>query len=152
MSGMVRIQDDFHNGVHSLFPEIMDAFFARQPFDVYGVSILMPSETAPENVVEGVQVPTDPPIQNRCEHLFYLVIEAIHVGEVAAVDGEFLPLRLFFLHDIPSFSYHFIQQGSVALHQLQMGAQRFQSVPHHLGGEVPVRCDSGGQLRDVLLP
>ena len=60
--GMVRIQDNFCNGVHGLSPEITDAFFIGQPLDVDGLSILMPPKTAPENIVESVQVPTVLPI------------------------------------------------------------------------------------------
>ena len=67
--GMIRIQNDFCNGVHSLFSESADAFFIGQPLDVDGVSILMPPKTAPKNIVESVQVPTDLPIQATDEHL-----------------------------------------------------------------------------------
>ena len=49
-------------------------------------------------------------------------------------------------------SSHFIQQGSVALHQFQMGTQRFQSALHRLGGQIPVWGNFSGQLREVLLP
>ena len=49
-------------------------------------------------------------------------------------------------------SSHLIQQGSVALHQFQMGAQRFQSALHRLGGQIPVRGNFSGQLREILLP
>ena len=49
-------------------------------------------------------------------------------------------------------SSHLIQQGSVALHQLQMGAQRFKSALHRLGGQLPVCGNFGGQLREALLP
>ena len=49
-------------------------------------------------------------------------------------------------------SSHLIQQGSVALHQFQMGAQRFKPALHRLGGQIPVRGNFSGQLREVLLP
>ena len=49
-------------------------------------------------------------------------------------------------------SSHFIQQGYIALHQLQMGAQRFKSALHRLSGQIPVRGNFGRQLREVLLP
>ena len=49
-------------------------------------------------------------------------------------------------------SSHFIQQGYIALHQLQMGAQRFKSALHRLGGQIPVCGNFGGQLREALLP
>src|SRR5699024_6405600 len=88
--GMVRIQNDFHNGVHSLFSEITDAFFIGQPLDVDGLSILMPSKTAPENIAKGVQVPTDLPVQTEGKYPLHLVIKAGHVRKAAAVDGEHL--------------------------------------------------------------
>lgn len=59
MSGTVRIQYDFRNDVHGLFAEIMDAFFIGQPLDMDGLAILMPPKTAPQDVVESVQVPPD---------------------------------------------------------------------------------------------
>ena len=49
-------------------------------------------------------------------------------------------------------SSHLIQQGSVALHQFQMGAQRFKPALHRLGGQIPVWGNFSGQLREVLLP
>jgi len=60
--GMIRIQNDFCNGVHSLFSEIADAFFIGQPLDAEGLAILMPPKTASENVIEGVQVSTNLPV------------------------------------------------------------------------------------------
>ena len=88
MPGMVCIQNDFHNGVHILFSEITDAFFIGQPLDVDGLSILMPPETAPENIVESVQVPTDLPVQAEGKYPLHLVIKTGHAGKAAAVDGE----------------------------------------------------------------
>ena len=88
--GMVCIQNDFHNGVHRLFSEITDAFFIGQPLDVDGLSILMPPKTAPKNIVESVQVPTDLPIQATDEHLLHLVIKTGHVRKAATVNGEHL--------------------------------------------------------------
>lgn len=98
---MVRIQNDFHNGVHSLFPEITDAFFIDQPLDVDGLSILMPSKTAPENIVKGVQVTTDLSVQAEGKYSLHLVIKAGHVRKAAPVDDELLPLWLLRLHGIP---------------------------------------------------
>ena len=49
-------------------------------------------------------------------------------------------------------SSHFVQQGRIVLHQFQMGAQRFKSALHRLGGQIPVRGNFSGQLREVLLP
>ena len=39
--------------------------YKRQPLDVDGLSMLMPPKTAPENIIESVQVPTNLPVQ-RC--------------------------------------------------------------------------------------
>ena len=47
-------------------------------------------------------------------------------------------------------SSHLIQQGSVALHQFQMGAQRFKPALHRLGGQIPVRGNFSGQLREIM--
>lgn len=46
----------------------------------------------------------------------------------------------------------FIQQSSIALHQFQMGAQRIKPALHRLGGQIPVRGNFSGQLREILLP
>lgn len=97
------IQNDFHNGVHSLFPEITDAFFKGQPLDVDGLSILMPPKTAPENIVKGVQVPTDLPVQTEGKYPLHLVIKTGHVRKAAAVDGE----HLSHIHINGSFKWYF---------------------------------------------
>ena len=49
-------------------------------------------------------------------------------------------------------SSHFVQQGRIVLHQFQMGAQRFKSALYRLGGQIPVRGNFSGQLRELLLP
>ena len=49
-------------------------------------------------------------------------------------------------------SSHFIQQGTAGLRQLQMGAQRFKSALHHLGGQIPAWGNFSSQLQEVLLP
>ena len=36
------------------------------------------------------------------------------------------------------------------MHQLQMGAQRFQTALHYLDSQIPVRGNSGGQLQEIL--
>ena len=54
----------------------------------------MPSKTAPENIVESVQVPTVLPVQTKGKHPLHLVIKTSHVRKAATVDGELLPLWL----------------------------------------------------------
>ena len=103
MPGMVRIQNDFHNGVHSLFPEITNAFFIGQPLDVDGLSMLMPPKTASENIVESVQVPTDLPVQTECKYQLHVVLKPGHVRKAAAVDREHLSC----VHMNGSFEWYF---------------------------------------------
>ena len=54
MSRTVSIQNNFCNGVYGLLTQIADAFLLGNPFDVNRLPILMPSKTAPENIIKGI--------------------------------------------------------------------------------------------------
>ena len=66
--------------------------------DVDGLSILMPPKTAPKNIVESVQVPTDLPVQTECKYPLHLVIKPGHIRKAAAVDGEHLSYAVSYTH------------------------------------------------------
>lgn len=87
MSRSVCVQYHFCDGVRVLLLEITDAFFIIQPFDMDRLAVFVPSKSAPEDIVESIQVSADLS-QVTGEYLFYLLIETSHSEKTSAVDGE----------------------------------------------------------------
>ena len=54
------------------------------------LAVFMPTKTAREDIIEGVQVPADLPVLTQGEHPFQLFTETFHTGKAAAAGGESL--------------------------------------------------------------
>lgn len=52
------------------------------------LAVFMPTKTALEDIIEGVQVPADLPALTQGEHPFQLFTETFHIGKAAAAGGE----------------------------------------------------------------
>ena len=102
-----------------------------------GLAVFMPAETAPQDVVEGVQIPAYLPVQTAGEHPLRLLVEAGHVGKTAAINDKLLfhiPNTFFRLGASVLAPGLEVEYGVDDLHHIRRGADIVQDVLHSLVG------------------